>query len=108
MSTRNALAVPYFRVPVPYFSGTANRLFWAKPALQAQSVQCTNMYALIDTSIVPEVPYFLGNREVRDETSKIIAIILEFFSFYNFSLSRRKQGTSGTAVLFSRQAVLNG
>ena len=96
MSTRNSSAVPYFRVPVPYFSGTANRLFLAQPALQGQSIQCTDKYALIDTSIVPEVPYFLRDREVRHETSKIISIILKFFYLYNFSLSRKKQGTSGT------------
>ena len=108
MSTRNLLAVPYFRVPVPYFRVPQNSRFWAQPALNWLAVQCTNMYALIDTSIVPEVPYFLMDREVRHETSKIMLIILEFFSLYNFSLSRKKQGTSGTAVLFSRQAVLNG
>ncbi len=101
MSTRFPRAVPYFRVPVPYFRVPQNGRFAAHSARMAYSVQCMNVYALIDTSIVPEVPYFLMDREVRHETSKIIAIIFVFYAFLNFSLSRKKQGTSGTTALLT-------
>jgi len=89
MSTWNLSAVPESQVPVPdfylrslTFQVPQNARFAAQPALRLLTVQCTSIYALIDTCIVPEVPAFVVNRELVRENSKIIGILFAFSYFY--------------------------
>lgn len=108
MSTRNSSAVPYFRVPVPYFRVPQNGTICYPTCKYDVQIQCTGIYILIDTYRVPEVPYFLDDRELVRENSKIKGIIFVFSTFSKLLSIAEKVGYFGYRSLFLAQEACHG
>lgn len=94
--TESRLPVTTFGLRVTTFRLPQNGAFASHLSALKRNLQCTQVGTTNLMLRVTEVTNFLSDREVRHETSKIIAIIFDFYVFRNFSLSRRKLVTSVT------------